>query len=69
MGSTQAEDVELTAEELEEHKEHCVSRPTAWELVEVNGPVRKSACKKHGVPESLDLSEMERMDNPAWNTR
>ena len=58
--------VELSKDELKEHKELCVDRPTAWELVNSNGTQREFACKKHGVPEDYDLSEAERLDNPHW---
>ncbi len=58
---------ELTDAEMEEHKKCCVDRPTAWELADCStGPVRTHVCERHGVSESIDLSEAERLDSGAW---
>ena len=61
--------IDLSEDEIAEHKKCCVDRPSAWELVGSSGPVREYACKRHGVPENYDFSEAERMDNPAWSKR
>jgi hypothetical protein len=62
-------EINLNEDEMEEHKECCIDRPSAWEIVGGDGPVREYACKLHGVPEKYDFSEAERMNNDAWNGR